>query len=224
MKKVLCLFLVFSYLTVLSYGQNTSVGKNDPEAKKILDILSAKLKSFKAIKADFILKIEDGNGKLQGSKSGTVYVKGPKYRLVVTGQEVFCDGKDIWTYDKSSNEVTITKSEPSSSKTISGPEIIFSDFYDKDFLYKFNGEIKQGGKTLQEIELTPIDKTKNFFKVYLYIDKKSHLINSLKWLEKAGNRYTLITNKLNGNAGLNDSLFVFNKSKYPGAEEVDLRN
>ncbi len=42
---------------------------------------------------------------------------------------------------------------------------MFTNFYDKDFLYKLNGETKQGNKTLQEIELTPVDKTKSFFKV-----------------------------------------------------------
>jgi outer membrane lipoprotein carrier protein len=223
MKRALVLLLVAGHLMVPGFGQNNSIGKNDQEAKKVLDLLSAKLKSFKAIKADFTLKIEDANGKLQGTKSGTVLVKGSKYRLVVTGQEVFCDGKDIWTYDKASNEVTITKADPS-AKTISSPEILFTDFYDKDFLYKLNSEIKLGGRTLEEIELTPVDKTKTFFKVYLYIDKKSHLIYSLKWLEKGGNKYTIITNKLNGNAAISDSQFVFDKSKYPGVEEVDLRN
>ena len=27
-------------------------------------------------------------------------MKGPKYRVNITGQEIFCDGKDVWTYDK----------------------------------------------------------------------------------------------------------------------------
>jgi outer membrane lipoprotein-sorting protein len=35
-------------------------------------------------------------------------MKGAKYKVAVTGQEIFCDGKSIWTYDKAANEVTIT--------------------------------------------------------------------------------------------------------------------
>ena len=214
--------IIMSGLFISAQAQNNSLGKNDPEAKKVLDGLTAKLKSFKAVQSQFTLKVEDSKGKQQGSKSGIIYVKGNKYHISITGQEVYCDGKDIWTYDKSTNEVTITKSDPA-TQTIS-PEKFFTNFYDKDFLYKLNGEKKEGARTLQEVELTPLDKTKNFFKALLYIDKTQHTLVSVKWFEKGGNHYTLDTNKLNGNAPLTDAQLAYSKSKYPGVEEVDLRN
>ncbi len=80
-------------------------------------------------------------------------MKGAKYIVQLNGQEIYCDGKTIWTYDKSSNEVTITKVDPSS--TTLSPQKLFTNFYDKDFLYKVNGEQASGGKTLVEIEMTP---------------------------------------------------------------------
>jgi outer membrane lipoprotein-sorting protein len=204
-------------------AQNNSLGKNDPDAKKVLDGLSAKLKSYKAVQANFALTVEDSKGKVQGRKTGMVYVKGKKYHIgVAGGQDVFCDGKDVWTYDKSTNEVTITKADPS-TQTIS-PDKFFSNFYDKDFLYKLNGESKLNGRTVQEVELTPVDKTKSFFKALLYVDKTLHTPVSIKWFDKSGNRYTLNTSKLNGNAPLTDAQLAFNKAKYPGVEEVDLRN
>ncbi|WP_431211152.1 outer membrane lipoprotein carrier protein LolA [Puia sp. P3] len=98
----------------------------------MLDGLSAKLKSFKAVQSSFTLKVEDSKGKLQGSKTGTIYLKGSRYHVSVAGgQDIFSDGKDIWTYDKGSNEVTITKADPT-TQTIS-PDKIFTNFYDKDF-------------------------------------------------------------------------------------------
>ena len=36
-----------------------------------------------------------------------------------------------------------------------------------------NGEKKVGTKTLQEIEMTPVDKSKPFHKVYVQVDKDS---------------------------------------------------
>jgi outer membrane lipoprotein carrier protein len=203
-------------------AQNNSLGKNDPDAKKVLDALSTKLKSFKAVQSNFSLKVEDAKGKLQGNKSGVIYLKGSKYHIVLTGIEIFCDGKDIWTYDKSSNEVTITKSDPS-TQTIT-PDKIFTNFYDKDFLYKLNPESQLAGRAVQEVELTPVDKTKGFFKALLYIDKTQHILVSIKWFDKSGNRYTLLTSKLNGNAPFTDAQLVYSKGKFPGAEEVDLRN
>jgi outer membrane lipoprotein carrier protein len=217
------LTLLFTFgVFFMSQAQNNSLGKNDPDAKKALEALTTKLKSYTAVQSNFTLKVEDSKGKLQGSKSGVVYVKGNKYHISITGQEVFCDGKDVWTYDKASNEVTITKSDPS-SQTIS-PEKFFTNFYDKDFLYKLNDDSKIGTRTVQEVELTPKDKTKPFFKALLYIDKALHTLVSIKWFDKSGTRYTLETSHLNGNAALSDAQLAFNKAKYPGVEEVDLRN
>jgi outer membrane lipoprotein carrier protein len=217
MKKTYLLSLVM--LTILGplFAQTSS----DPDAKKILDAVSTKFKSYKAIQADFTYKVENAEGKAISTKKGTVYMKGTKYRVSFVGQEIFCDGNTVWTYDKSSNEVTISKLD-ASSNTLT-PQKLFTDFYDKDFLYKLNGEKKEAGKALQEIEMTPNDKTKPFHKVYLTIDKNAKTIYSTKVLEKAGNRYSYTVNSLNGNANIPDSKFVFNKKDYPGVEEVDLR-
>ena len=103
------------------------------------------------------------------------------------------------------------------------PQKLFTSFYDKDFLYKLNGEKKEGTRVLQEIELTPVDKTRNFFKVYVQVDKKTQSIYSTRVLDKSGNVYVYTISSLKGNAPLNDSVFVFDKSKYPGVEEIDLR-
>ena len=195
--------------------------RNDPDAKKILDAVSAKFKSYKAVQASFTYKVENADGKTISSKKGTVFMKGTKYRVSFVGQEIFCDGNNVWTYDKASNEVTITRLDVSSNTLT--PQKLFTNFYDKDFLYKLNGEKKVGGRTMQEIEMTPNDKTKTFHKVYLMIDKNAKTIYSTKVLEKAGNRYSYTVNTLNGNANVADSKFVFNKKDYPGVEEVDLR-
>ena len=222
MKKSIFFCWLLAGCCLAAQAQSNSLGKNDPEAKKVLDALSAKLKSYKAVQANFTLKVEDSKGKLQGSKSGVVYIKGSTYHISITGQEIYSDGKDVWTFDKSSNEVTLTKSDPGTTSI--SPEKFFSDFYDKDFLYKLNGDVKLADRTVQEVELTPVDKAKSFYKVLLYIDGTKHTMVSIKWFDKGGNRYTLDTNKLNGNAPLTDVQLAFNKAKYPGVEVVDLRN
>lgn len=224
MKSIL---LFFSALLVGFTGfAQTKIGDNpatsDPAAKKILDEVSAKFKTYKAVQAAFVLKNEDGKGKVLDTKKGTVSMKGAKYRVsLVGGAEIFCDGSNIWTYDKGANEVTITKLEGSSS--LITPQKLFTNFYDKDFLYKLNGEKKDGKKTLVEVEMTPVDKTKSFHKVFLLIDKTAKTISSTRILEKSGNRISYTVNTLNGKAALTDAMFLFDKSKYPGVEEVDLR-
>lgn len=220
MKKIYSLVLLaFSMVTFVQAQVPAGMGKSDPEGKKILDAVSAKFKTYKSVQAKFSLKIENASGKSLGLKTGTVFMKGAKYRISVTGQEIFSDGSNVWTYDKSSNEVTITKIDASANSIT--PQKLFTNFYDKDFLYKLNGNVKIGTKTMKEIELTPVDKTKAFHKVLLYIDNNT--ITTTKIFEKTGNRYTYSTSSLTPNGNIPDATFVFDAKKYPGVEVVDLR-
>ncbi|MEO5985296.1 MAG: outer membrane lipoprotein carrier protein LolA [Ferruginibacter sp.] len=219
MKKLYSI-LAFTLLTVLTLSaQPKGMGKNDPDGKKVLDGVSAKFKTFKSVQAKFLLKIENASGKSLGIKSGSVYMKGSRYRITVPGQEIFFDGSNVWTYDKSSNEVTISKIDPAAN-TIT-PQKLFTNFYDKDFLYKLNGNVKMGTKNMQEVELTPIDKTKPFHKVLLYVSNAT--INTTKIFEKTGNRYTYSVNSMATNRAIPDATFTFDTKKYPGVEVVDLR-
>ncbi len=220
MKKVTCILAVLLTLSAgLPAQPPKGMGSSDPEAKKVLDAVSAKFKTFKAVQAKFLLKIENAAGKGLGTKTGTVFMKGTKYRVSVTGQEIYCDGSNIWTYDKAAKEVTINKIDPSANSIT--PQKLFTNFYDKDFLYKLNGKTTLNGKPMQEVELTPIDKTKAFHKVLVFIDKA--VISTTKVFEKTGNRYTYSVNNMNTNANIPDATFIFDAKMYPGVEVVDLR-
>jgi outer membrane lipoprotein carrier protein len=213
---------LFIAIMSLSMGMlATAQTSSDPAAKIILDAVSAKFQTYKTVQAGFTYKVENANGKSLSTKTGTILMKGTKYQVSFGGQEIFCDGTTIWNYDKSANEVTISKLDASSGMIT--PQKLFTNFYDKDFLYILNGEKKIGTKTIQEIEMTPVDKSKPFHKVYVQIDKAAKTIYSTKVLENAGNRYSYTVSTMKTNVALADNLFVFDKKKYPGVEEVDLR-
>ena len=74
-----------------------------------------------------------------------------------------------------------------------------------------------------EIELTPIDKSKLFHKVVVFINKAAKTITSTKIFEKAGNRYTYTVSGMNTTVNIADATFIFNQKNYPGMELVDLR-
>ena len=179
--------------------------------------MSAKFKTFTTVQANFTYKVENAAGKALSTKTGVLLIKGTRYKVTFSGQEIFCNGTTIWNYDKAANEVTISKLDPSNN-TIT-PQKLFTNFYDKDFLYKLNSD----AKGIQEIELTPIDKSKLFHKVIVYINKTTQTITSTKIFEKAGNRYTYTVSGMNTKGSIADDTFVFNQKNYPGMEIVDLR-
>ncbi|WP_336515591.1 outer membrane lipoprotein carrier protein LolA [Pollutibacter soli] len=222
MKKIPILSFILLLISSLSFAQTPKgMGKSDPEAKKILDEVSTKFKSYKTVKANFALKIENAAGKTQGSKSGVLQMKGMKYKVDITGQEIFCDSKNVWTLDKSANEVQVSKLDESAGNIT--PQKLFSNFYDNDFLYVTNDDVKRGNKVYQVVELTPIDKTKPFFKVLVEVDKATKTIMSTRVFEKNGNRYIYTINSLSTNAPIADETFVFDAKKFPGVEVIDLR-
>lgn len=218
MKKIL-LATLFGVFSLSLLAQSQSLGKNDPNAKKLLDAVSAKFKKYKNIKAVFNLQIENGSQKIIGNKNGSVYMRGSKYRVSVSGQEIFSDGSNIWTYDHDANEVTIDKFDASSNSIT--PQKLFTNFYDKDFLYRLNGEVKFDKRMMKEIELTPVDKTKPFHKVLLYI--YDDIVYATKIFEKTGNRYTYSVTNFTPNTTMDESIFIFNAKDFPGVEIVDLR-
>ena len=220
MKKIYASILLITVISLSVFAQvPKGMGSSDPDAKKVLDAISAKFKTYKSVEAKFQLKIENASGKNLGTKTGSVYMKGTKYRISIPGQEVFSDGSNVWTYDKAAKEVTINKIDPAANSIT--PQKLFTNFYDKDFLYKLNGAAKMNGKNMQEVELTPIDKTKAFHKVLLYVDNST--IQTTRIFEKAGNRYTYSINNMKTNGKVGDELFVFDPKKFPGVEVVDLR-
>jgi chaperone LolA len=219
MKKLFTLFMLASVVAVHAQDKNPTT--NDPAAKRILDAVSTKFKTYKSPQATFTYRVENAQGKALSTKKGTVVMKGNKYKVMMDGMEIYSDGRTTWNYDKSANELTVnTVDENGNAMT---PQKLLTNFYDKDFYYKYNGEKKDGGKTVQEIELTPTDKNRPFHKVYLLVNKATSTISSAKFLEKTGSRYTYSINSLKPNVKVKDSDFTFDKSKHPGVEVVDLR-
>ena len=219
MKKIYTV-LAFVATVLVTHAQKDPT-TNDPDAKKILDKVSAKFKTFKSPQAAFSYQVENAQGKVLSTKKGTVVMQGNKYHVTMSGMEIFSDGKTSWNYDKSANEVTVNGVD--GSATAMTPQKLFTNFYDKDFYYKLNGEKKIAGKTVQEIEMTPTDKTRPFHKVYVYVDKAANTIYSARFLEKSGNRYSYTISSLKPNAAASEAQFAFDKKRYPGVEVVDLR-
>lgn len=212
--KKLFTFLLAAVSISLSAG-----AQNDPAAKAILDKVSAKFKTLKTVQANFNLNVTTRAGKNAGKKTGLILLKGQKYKIADKSMEIYSDGKKIWKFEPAANEVSVSGVDNSNNAIT--PQKMFTNFYDKDFLYKLNGRKKIGAKTLAEIEMTPIDKRKSFFKVYVYVDEAQQLIVSSKIYENSGNIYDYSISNLKTNAALADNLFVFDKAKHPGVEEIE---
>jgi outer membrane lipoprotein-sorting protein len=215
---------LFSILFTLIGLQLMAQQAPSPEkAKKILDEVSAKTKSYSTINASFSYSLENKASKVNEKQSGTLVLKGQKFKLSLANQEVISDGKTVWVYMKESNEVQIKTVEDFNSESDINPTKIFT-VYEQGFKFDYVKEATTNGKTLATVDLLPLDpKKKNYSRVRLEIDKTTKQIVSTKSFGKDGNVYTLNVSKFATNANFEDKQFTFDKAKFPGVEVVDLR-
>ena len=218
MRKILSIFLLSVFIAFQSVTAQT-----DAKAKTILDAVSKKVTALKALKANFALNLTGGKGgKVTDSKKGTFALKGQKYHILISGQEIISDTKTIWTYNKEAKEVQISNYNPA-EQGFSPAKLFTPNFYDKDYKYSYKGERKEKDKNCDVIELIPADKSKSVSKIELLVDKTSSMIVGGDYWEKNGNKYHIGVSNVSTNSNIPDSYFTWAQSEHPGVEAVDLR-
>ncbi|QJW87987.1 outer membrane lipoprotein carrier protein LolA [Spirosoma taeanense] len=196
-----------------------ALAQKDKRAQTILDAMSKKYKALKSYQAAFTYA-SAGAGASESYK-GDLTVKDNKFRLTLGGQEVFNDGKTMSTYIKESNEVNVQDYDASANSELN-PAQIYS-IYKRGFDYRFVKEQKQGGRTLEVIELTPNREKSPIATVQISVDKADKSVRNWVIVNKDGKRTSYTITKFTPNVNVTDSYFAFDKTKYPGVEVVDLR-
>ncbi|MGY8847328.1 MAG: LolA family protein [Bacteroidia bacterium] len=218
MKKILTLLSIFSL--VIANPFNSVSETQDNKSNEILNKLSKTYKTYKSVKASFTVTIYNKKSNTKVRQTGQLYQKGKKFRVNMSGQEIYCDGKTIWTYIDGANEVQVSKFDAKSMDI--NPSEIFT-IYEKGFVHKYGGQKVVGTKTLDIVELIPTDKSKGYFKVKLGIDKLANKVKEMVVYSKNGLETTYAINKLDANVPINDSYFKFNTKDKPGVIVIDLR-
>lgn len=196
--------------------------QDDPKSKAIVDKLMAQAKTWTSFEADFTSRLQSTKDKLDIKQEGNMKVKGKRFRLALDKNTIINDGTTIYTYSKETNEVTLT--DPSEMDQELDPSRIFTQ-YEKGFKSQFVEEkADASGAMVQVVKLFPLDAAKKpFHTVVLTVDKAKTEPRSVQVLYKDGNVVTYTVKKFTANPALADALFVWDKSKYPGVEENDMR-
>lgn len=210
-------YIIVTAILLFTLGKGYAA---DSKSDSILKAVSAKYKSFKTYKASFVYNFENKKDKINVTKKGTIYVKGVKFKIEMGNLEIFCDGKTIWKYNKEDNEVEINTFN--AAKNDLSPQKILNT-YEKGYISEFVEEKMENGAMVQQIRLTPIDKTKNIHTVKLFVQKQGKIIVRSKLYGKAGDVYTYEIPKFQAHIKILDNFFVFNKKAHPGVTENDLR-
>ena len=216
MKKLGLLIIAIAFLGVVH-------AQDDDKAKGILDKMSDKYQGILSYKTNFVYRLQNKTEEIDEEFSGQIIVKGEKYVLLMGEQEIYNNGKVIWTFLMDANEVNIDFYMPDEGDL--SPNNIYSA-YKKGYRYRWIEIKKVGSRTLDVVELqpkNPNDPDKMFYRIILYIDQADYTIHSWEMYDRAGNIFSYTISGFNPQFKAEDSFFEFDESKFPDVEVVDLR-
>ncbi|MCL6257803.1 outer membrane lipoprotein carrier protein LolA [Aquiflexum sp. TKW24L] len=217
MKKLPLILFFLSAFASLAFAQS-----KDPKAKAVLDGVSQKYASNKGLKASFEFSYSDVSDSRVQNQNGEIAIKGDKYHLKLPEQEIFNNGKTVWTYIVSDNYKEVTINNASDMENELTPSSVYN-IYQKGYNYKLLGEKTENGVVIQEVELTAEKPNAPFKRVKLFVDKNRKDLISWEIYDDQGGIFKYKFKSVNTNAELTDDYFTFNPQKYGKVEIIDLR-
>ncbi|QCE43301.1 LolA family protein [Psychroserpens sp. NJDZ02] len=202
MKKLLVLFLLAT----------STIFAQDNDAKKLLNEVSAKAKSYDNISINFKYVLENTEENIKQETKGDVVMQGEKYRLNILGITRIFDGKSIFSISPEDEEITVSKGSDQDETTITPSKML--SFYQDGFTYNMDIIQDVSGRKIQFVKLLPMDSNSEIKNVLLGVDTKTKHIYRLIQVGKNGTKTTLTVNSFKTNEPLSKSLFTFDESKY----------
>ncbi len=197
--------LAFLFLSFASHAQ-------DKKAKELLDLLTAKVKSYENITIDFKYSLQNTKENINQESKGNVVMKGNMYYLNFMGITKIFDGKKAYTISPEDEEVTISKVDEKDENAITPSKML--TFFNTG--YKYSMDILQDvkGRKIQYIKLIPISSKDQRKEILLGIDMQTKHIYNLIEMGKNGTKTTLTVNSFKTNQPISKNQFTFDESKY----------
>lgn len=212
MKKIV-LFLTAAILTFQVAAQK------DPEAKKILDKVSATTKTYKTLKVDYEYILQNIKANVKETKKGSLLLKGQKYAMTMPGFVIVTDGVTRWTYIEDAEEIQIADAGGQEDDDVLTPQKALT-IYESGFKYS----LKERKGSIAHIDLYPENPKKyNYTMVKLEIDTNKHQLKSITTKGRNGVNYTIKINSMTPNVATTDTTFRLNPDDYD-ADVIDMRD
>lgn len=218
MKRILPFFIATATLLLA----DVSLQAQDAKAAGILDGLSKKMQQYESVSADFSSKMVDKQADMTVDQQGSIRVSGENYHLTLGDITVICDGENVWTYSKKTNEVMIDLAEDIYDEEGLSPADLFT-VWETGFKNQYDSEQSLNGVDCHVIKLFPNEpQDKTYHTIKLFIEKEEEVMKRAIIYGKEGNDITYDLENFD-TGFIASTAFRFDKSKYPGVEVIDNR-
>lgn len=203
MKNTIAL-LIITLITFNAFSQN--------DAKKLLNEVSTKVKSYDNIAIDFKYVLENTAENIKQETRGDVVLQDEKYKLNILGITRLFDGKKLYNISDEDEEITVSTQNDDEEDTITPSKML--SFYEDGYTYAMDIIQNVKGRKIQLVKLTPIDSNSEISQIFLGIDTQTKHIYNLITIGKNDTKTVLTVNSFKTNAPLSKTLFTFDANKY----------
>lgn len=213
-------FLLLLFFTLGLFSSPTRAQK-DPKAKAVLDAMGQNFQRMKGFTASFEYTFQD-QGNAGDRQRGEVAVLGDKYRLKLPDQEIYNDGKTVWTFIQTGGYKEVTINAANQNEGELTPSNIYK-IYQSGFNYTLLPDKTYQGKPVATVELTATKANAPFKQVRLFVEKATQHLLGWEMSDGQGGVFSYSFKNLKPDPSLPLSYFTFDINKHPGIEVIDLR-
>lgn len=182
-------------------------------AKKILNDVTAKIKSYDNIVIDFRYQVSNYKKNLNQESRGNVTLQGQKYALNFMGVTRIFDGKKVYNIVPEDEEITISNGDSQKNDGLTPGKML--TFFNSGYKYYMDIPMNVKGRKIQFIKLIPTDPHSDVKNILLGVDSQTHHIYTLIQIDKDGTKTTFTINSFKVNQPLSKNHFTFTPGKYP---------
>ncbi|MFY7731098.1 MAG: LolA family protein [Flavobacterium sp.] len=182
-------------------------------ARKMLNDVTAKIKSYDNIVIDFRYQVSNYKKNLNQESKGNVTLQGQKYLLNFMGVTRIFDGKKVYNIVPEDEEITISNGDNQKNDGLTPGKML--TFFNSGYKYYMDIAMNVKGRKIQFIKLIPTDSHSDVKNILLGVDSQTHHIYTLIQLDKDGTKTTFTINSFKVNQPLSKNHFTFTAGKYP---------
>ena len=211
------LFHIFLLAFILT--QFVISARADVKAEKIVKQVLTKYEAAKTFQADFEQTYYWVLTDNKSEQYGTIWLEGKtKFKIQTENQLIVSDGKTVWTYSKTTNQVLIDDVQKTDDITLPGDIMLtFLDKYDPVYI----GEELTNGIKCHRLELTSKTDDQFIQKIILWIGNKDLEVKKIQQIDLNKNKNTYVLKSIQFDVLFPKDFFQY--SPPDSVEIIDMR-
>lgn len=219
LKIILCVSLAF-HLPLPTFHSASAQITHNSQGRLDENATAALTKAIKKLgNVSFTVKMTalDSQKKKVFEREAEVKYMGSNYQVVTSEEEICCDGKTVWFWNKKAKEVTVSNVEEDEEMNLLNPASLMAH-YNKHFRAKYIRTENDGSAV---IDMQP-RSAQSFHKIRLFINEESGELKSIEVHKYDSSReiYSFSKHKY---GKVNMIGFVFDPKAHPDVEVIDMR-